>query len=213
MVNADNATMALRQLVLSDAASIRRVVGGRLRNSEEKMFSINRTMQQLLQKHEALSQVVVEQETGSEQEVIDLGRKTNDLLATTVSWLLVVNEELTTIFKEAVPDSTGRTHFLNFISIFILLTRRKATEALIHRVGNYPDLLPENQVIVVRLKFFILLLFSFIEISLKFRTACRDQAEFWLFVKLLTEFFPIHFDASNNRTTRLHLKVVLHTSI
>ena len=30
-----------------------------------------------------------------------------------------------------------------FISIFILLTRRKATEALIHRVGNYPDLLPE----------------------------------------------------------------------
>ena len=33
--------------------------------------------------------------------------------------------------------------FIYFISIFILLTRRKATEALIHRVGNYPDLLPE----------------------------------------------------------------------
>ena len=30
-----------------------------------------------------------------------------------------------------------------FISIFILLTHRKATEALMHRVGNYPDLLPE----------------------------------------------------------------------
>ena len=30
-----------------------------------------------------------------------------------------------------------------FMSIFILLTRRKATEALIRRVGNYPDLLPE----------------------------------------------------------------------
>ena len=30
-----------------------------------------------------------------------------------------------------------------FISMFILLTRRKATEALIHRVGNYSDLLPE----------------------------------------------------------------------
>ena len=30
-----------------------------------------------------------------------------------------------------------------FICIFILLTRRKATEALRHRVGNYPDLLPE----------------------------------------------------------------------
>ena len=30
-----------------------------------------------------------------------------------------------------------------FISICIFLTRRKATEALIHRVGNYPDLLPE----------------------------------------------------------------------
>ena len=33
--------------------------------------------------------------------------------------------------------------YFYFISIFILLTRRKATEALIHRVGNYPDLLPE----------------------------------------------------------------------
>ena len=30
-----------------------------------------------------------------------------------------------------------------FISIFVLLTRRKATEALIHKVGNYPDLVPE----------------------------------------------------------------------
>ena len=36
----------------------------------------------------------------------------------------------------------AETFFL-FISIFILLTRRKATEALIHRVSNYPDLLPE----------------------------------------------------------------------
>ena len=33
--------------------------------------------------------------------------------------------------------------FIYFISTFILLTRRKATEALIHRVGNYLDLLPE----------------------------------------------------------------------
>ena len=33
--------------------------------------------------------------------------------------------------------------FIYFISIFIFLTRRKATEALIHRVGNYPDLLLE----------------------------------------------------------------------
>ena len=34
-------------------------------------------------------------------------------------------------------------YFIYFISIFILLNRRKATEALIHRVGNYPDLLSE----------------------------------------------------------------------
>ena len=32
--------------------------------------------------------------------------------------------------------------FIYFISIFILLTRRKAMEALIHRASNYPDLLP-----------------------------------------------------------------------
>ena len=30
-------------------------------------------------------------------------------------------------------------YYFYFISIFILLTRRKATEALIHRVSNYPD--------------------------------------------------------------------------
>ena len=34
-------------------------------------------------------------------------------------------------------------YFFYFISIFILLTRRKATEALIHRISNYPDLLLE----------------------------------------------------------------------
>ena len=31
--------------------------------------------------------------------------------------------------------------FIYFILILIFLTRRKATEALIHRVSNYPDLL------------------------------------------------------------------------
>ena len=30
-----------------------------------------------------------------------------------------------------------------FIAIFILLTHRKATEALIHMASNYPDLLPQ----------------------------------------------------------------------
>ena len=33
--------------------------------------------------------------------------------------------------------------FIYFISIFILLTRRKAMEELIHRISNYPHLLPE----------------------------------------------------------------------
>ena len=33
--------------------------------------------------------------------------------------------------------------YFYFMSIFILLTRRKATEAQIHGVGNYPDLLAE----------------------------------------------------------------------
>ena len=34
-------------------------------------------------------------------------------------------------------------HLIFYISIFILLTRKKATEALICRVRNYPDLLPK----------------------------------------------------------------------
>ena len=36
-----------------------------------------------------------------------------------------------------------KIYFLIFISMFILMTRRKATEALIHRVSNYHDLLPK----------------------------------------------------------------------
>ena len=42
-------------------------------------------------------------------------------------------------------------YYVSRISIFIFLTRRKATEALIHRVSNYPDLLPEMPSITVRL--------------------------------------------------------------
>ena len=34
-------------------------------------------------------------------------------------------------------------YFIYFISIYILLTHMKATEALIHRISNYPDLLSE----------------------------------------------------------------------
>ena len=41
--------------------------------------------------------------------------------------------------------------FIYFISIFILLTHRKAMEALIHRASNYLDLLLEIQDIAVRL--------------------------------------------------------------
>ena len=37
--------------------------------------------------------------------------------------------------------------------MFILLTRRKATEALMRRVSNYPDMFWRCQDIAVRLKF------------------------------------------------------------
>ena len=40
---------------------------------------------------------------------------------------------------KGTTDAMFHLFFFIFISIFILLTRRKATEALIHRVGNYPD--------------------------------------------------------------------------
>ena len=36
------------------------------------------------------------------------------------------------------PNITDLFLFIYFISIFILLTRRKATEALIHKIGIYP---------------------------------------------------------------------------
>ena len=42
-----------------------------------------------------------------------------------------------------IPNHSIKTVLLKLISIFILLIHRKATEALIHRVSNYPDLLPE----------------------------------------------------------------------
>ena len=44
------------------------------------------------------------------------------------------------IYRVSLPQTSVRFYF---ISIFILLPRRKATEALIHRVGNYLDLLPD----------------------------------------------------------------------
>ena len=47
------------------------------------------------------------------------------------------------IFQSKLQRYIYLFYFIYFISIFILLTRRKATEALIHSVGNYLDLLPE----------------------------------------------------------------------
>ena len=44
-------------------------------------------------------------------------------------------------FKEKYAEPTNKTLLFHFF--YFLLTRRKAAEALIHRVGNYPDLLPE----------------------------------------------------------------------
>ena len=51
----------------------------------------------------------------------------------------------TTLMKQELQFCAFKFSLLNFffIFIFILLTCRKAMEALIHRVGNYPDLLPE----------------------------------------------------------------------
>ena len=52
------------------------------------------------------------------------------------------------IFYEVVQGGNigGKIYvifYFYFISIFVFLTHRKAMEVLIHRVGNYPDLLLE----------------------------------------------------------------------
>ena len=61
--------------------------------------------------------------------------------------------------------------FFFLISIFILRTLRKATEALTHLTSNYPR---RCQDIAVRLEVLTLFFFSFIEIRLKFRTAFQN---------------------------------------
>ena len=66
--------------------------------------------------------------------------------------------------------------FCYFIFKFVLLTRSKATEVLIHTASNYSDLLPEMARYCSPLVIFILL-FWFIEIRLKFRTACQDNKQ------------------------------------
>ena len=59
--------------------------------------------------------------------------------------------------------------------MFIFLIGRKATEALIRRVTDYHDLLSEMPKYCCKLE---IIYFSFIEICLKFRTACQNrQAE------------------------------------
>ena len=47
------------------------------------------------------------------------------------------------LYVDVVVSTENMWWEFYFISVFILLTRRKAMEALIHRVGNYSDLLPE----------------------------------------------------------------------
>ena len=68
---------------------------------------------------------------------------------------------------------------LFFISIFILLNRRKATEALIHRIGNYPDLLRRCKI--------LLSASNLIEILLSFKTACQDHQAGECAVKCLSQ--------------------------
>ena len=55
--------------------------------------------------------------------------------------------------------------FIYFIPIFILLTRRKATETLIHWISNYPELLPNTPRYCCPFE---------IKILLKLRIACQD---------------------------------------
>ena len=46
------------------------------------------------------------------------------------------------IFQLDYLVASGK-NFFHFISIFIFLTRRKATEMLIYKASNFPDLLPK----------------------------------------------------------------------
>ena len=57
--------------------------------------------------------------------------------------VLILTNSCSRLLNKNVNSELVNFYFFYFISVFILLTCRKATEALIHRVGNYPDLLPE----------------------------------------------------------------------
>ena len=64
----------------------------------------------------------------------------------------------------------SRAYIFHFISIFILLTRRKATEAL-HWLSNNPVLLPKMQRYCCLVEIFLC---SFLVLwRVKFRTACQ----------------------------------------
>ena len=57
-----------------------------------------------------------------------------------------LGKSLEDVYQNGVLPSSQSLQVLNlnFISTFILLTRWKATEALIHRISNYPNLLQER---------------------------------------------------------------------
>ena len=65
--------------------------------------------------------------------------------------------------------------FIYFIFIFFLLTRRKATEVLIRRASNYPDLLPEMPRYCGLVHFFFFSLFWFYRDMIKIRTTYQDR--------------------------------------
>ena len=86
-------------------------------------------------------------------------------------------------------------HFIissHFISIFIFLTHRKAQYT---RQAITPTCFRRCHDIAFRLKCFICFLFSFLEIQLRFRTACRDHQVKKSFVKCLSQ--------GRNRTARV----------
>ena len=77
--------------------------------------------------------------------VFVLGKKIHEFLHEATAKQLMLEKFSDDRFVKCLSFLVDIYLFIYFISIFILLTRRKATEALILRVGNYPDLilLPE----------------------------------------------------------------------
>lgn len=85
VLNANNKTTTLRRLILSDAASVQRIVGQRLDQIELAVTSFNLTIEDRLQRYRDLSQQFLERNSEFQQKIEEFRKEESSFYSNMVS--------------------------------------------------------------------------------------------------------------------------------